>query len=211
MIWKLAHPAPEEVEKNRKYQVERDSLYLEYDIDNKGMINFVIDAAEPFAGPVLDIGTGKGLAAIEIARRGFPVTTVDVSEEAFHGALLNAIIAGVDSSLEFHIVEENKLPFEDGSFNLITLVNVLHHLEHPGAMLPEISRVLDERGKLIISDFTEEGFRILDHVHGKEGRVHSRSTQETVESLVPKLQQYSLKCMSRDTRFHQYLMVAGKT
>ncbi|MBN2070458.1 MAG: class I SAM-dependent methyltransferase [Candidatus Krumholzibacteriota bacterium] len=210
MIWRLAQPAPEAIEEYKKYQAERDRIYLDHGIDKKGMAKFVIDAAEPFIGPVLDLGTGQGLTAIEIASRGHRVITVDISEKELCDAHMNAIAAGVDSRLEFQVVDNRTLPFEDDSFNLVTMVNVLHHLDDPDAALPEISRVLRRGGKLLISDFTETGFSILDGILGEEGRTHKKNTEETVDTISSKLGKYSLKCTIRDSRFHQYLMIAEK-
>ena len=211
MIWKLARPAPDEINEYKEHQAQRDKIYLDHGIDKKGMAKFLIDAVEPFSEPVLDLGTGQGLTAIEIASRGPSVVTVDISEKYLHEAHLNAVAAGVDSKLEFHIVNNRTLPFEDDSFNLVTLVNVLHHLDDPDAALPEISRVLRSGGKLLVSDFTEAGFDILDRLHGEEGRVHKKNTEETVNTLERKLADFGLQCKSRDSRFHQYLMIAEKS
>ncbi len=210
MRWKPDRLPSEAVEIHRKYLAERDTVYLDHGIDKSGMARFIIDAAEPFSEPVLDLGTGQGLTAIEIASRGSRVITVDISEKYLHDAYLNSVAAGVDSRIEFHIVNNRNLPFEDESFNLVTLVNVLHHLEDPDAALPEISRVMRRGGKLLLSDFTEAGFSILDSIHGEEGRVHKRNTEETVDTIEKKLGRFGLQCKSRDSRFHQYLMISEK-
>ena len=104
------------------------------------------------------------------------------------------------------VVNNRNLPFEDEACNLVTLVNVLHHLDDPDAALPEISRVLRSGGKFLVSDFTEAGFDILDRIHGEEGRVHKKNTEETVDTLVKKLGKFGRQCTSRDSRFHQNLM-----
>ncbi|MBN2184914.1 MAG: class I SAM-dependent methyltransferase [Candidatus Krumholzibacteriota bacterium] len=211
MRWKPAELSRDEVEIHKKYLAERDAVYLAHGIDKNGMAKFVIDAAEPFEEPVLDLGTGQGLTAIEIARRGAVVITIDISEKELREAYLNSVAAGVESKLEFHLVNNRTLPFEDDSFNLVTLVNVLHHLDDPDAALPEISRVLRSGGKLLVSDFTEAGFDILDRIHGEEGRIHKKNTEETVDTISRKLPDFGIQCTSRDSRFHQYLMIAEKS
>ena len=45
----------------------------------------------------------------------------------------------------------NKLPFEDSSFNIITMMAVLEHLENPSVIIKEIDRVLSVGGQLIIT------------------------------------------------------------
>ena len=98
MIWKLARPAPDEINEYKEHQAQRDKVYLDHGIDKKGMAKFLIDAVEPFSEPVLDLGTGQGLTAIEIASRGPSVVTVDISEKYLHEAHLNAgqVYASVD-------------------------------------------------------------------------------------------------------------------
>lgn len=49
----------------------------------------------PRGGPVLDLGTGPGTAAIELARRGFAVTALDVSPSAIRMARRRAGDLGV--------------------------------------------------------------------------------------------------------------------
>ena len=44
-----------------------------------------------------------------------------------------------------------ELPFEDSSFDVVTMLAVLEHIEHEKAILLEIKRVLRDQGKLILT------------------------------------------------------------
>lgn len=46
---------------------------------------------------------------------------------------------------------EKELPFEDASFDVVTMIAVLEHLEHPIEIVSEINRVLKPDGALIIT------------------------------------------------------------
>jgi ubiquinone/menaquinone biosynthesis C-methylase UbiE len=210
MIWKTAAPERAALEESREYRAKRNERFLAHGIDRDGMTGFVVDAAEPLPGRVLDIGTGRGFTAVELARRGAAVTTLDMSEEMLNSAYLHAVDAGVAGRIEFHLADGGDLPFEEGSFEVVTMINVLHHLEDPETVLPEIARVLMPGGRLVVSDFTEKGFDILEELHREEGSGHDRHAGETVDGFAARLADAGMKCVARDRRFHQLLMIAEK-
>lgn len=69
----------------------------------------------------------------------------------------------------FFIYDGRRLDaWADGSFDLVTLSMVLHHLEEPEGILREIRRVLRPGGRLLIRehDCIDDGFeRLLDEFH----------------------------------------------
>ncbi len=210
MIYRPIEPTEAEILENQKRFLERTEIYLKLGFDRKQAISFIIDNADPVEEPVLDIGTGKGLAAIEIASRGLPVTSVDISEEELQVAFLNARAANVDGHIRFHIGDANKLPFEDGHFQLVTMVNVLHHLDEFTGIFREASRVLIPGGRFVVADFTESGFEIMDRIHMSEGREHSRLNLVEMDDIVSMLPEFGLECRKRDARFNQHVVMAVK-
>ncbi len=210
MTWKAAAPEATELDESREYREKRNEQFLRHGIDRDGMTRFVVDKAEPFSGRVLDIGTGRGFTAVELARRGVSVTTIDMSEEMLKSAYLHSVDSGVAERIEFHLADGGDLPFEEGSFEVVIMINVLHHLENSAAVLPEIARVLMPGGRLIVSDFTDKGFDILEEIHRNEGQGHDRHAGETVDGLASRLDDVGMKCVCRDRRFHQLVMVAEK-
>lgn len=210
MIWKPVAPERSELEESRQYREMRNEQYRDHGIDRDGMTGFIVDSVEPLPGRVLDIGTGKGFMAVELARHGSDVTTVDISEEELKAAWLHAVDAGVADRIEFHLANGGDLPFEEGSFEAVTMINVLHHLDNADEVLPEIARVLIPGGRLIVSDFTDRGFDILEEIHSNEGRAHDRNAGETVEGFTARLGNVGMRCIERDRRFHQLMVVAEK-
>ncbi len=211
MIWETAAPERSELEENREYREMRNEQFLRHGIDRDGMTSFAVNKAEPLPGRVLDIGTGRGFTAVELASRGAGVTTIDMSEEMLKSAWLHAVDAGVADKIEFHLADGGDLPFEEGSFEVVIMINVLHHLENPGAVLLEIARVLMPGGRLVVADFTNRGFDILEEIHREEGQGHDRHAGETIEGFAARLDDAGMKCVCRDRRFHQNVMVAEKS
>lgn len=210
MLWKPSAATPEAVDAQRKHYEKRLAVYREEGHDREAAMRFVVDAAGAFRPPVLDIGTGQGFVAIEIARRGVPVTTIDIGEETLVTAHLNAVAAGVERFVEFHLYDGKALPFEDASFGCVTLVNVLHHLDCAEDVLREASRVLFPGGKLLLAELTEEGFEILDRIHQREGRTHDRTRCAEMDGLARFLSRVNLRCDERDNRFQEQVMIATK-
>lgn len=92
---------------------------------------------------ILDMGTGPGFFAINLALAGHQVSAVDVTEEMLAYARENAEAYGVEA--EFILYDGEHLPFAGGSFDLVISKNVLWNLEKPKAALCEWQRVLVPR------------------------------------------------------------------
>ena len=46
---------------------------------------------------------------------------------------------------------EHKLPFENESFDIVTMLAVLEHLSYPEDILKEINRILRKDGRLVLT------------------------------------------------------------
>jgi ubiquinone/menaquinone biosynthesis C-methylase UbiE len=94
---------------------------------------------------VLDVGCGPGYVAAAAAARGARVIGLDFSE----GMLVLARYTHPD--LDFREGDAEALPFEDASFDAVTLAFVLGHLGHPERALAEAWRVLRPGGRIAVS------------------------------------------------------------
>ena len=98
---------------------------------------------------ILDLASPK-LAAIELARRGAQVVSVDQFEpevEEWRG--LAAGVAGV----EFQVGDGRKLPFPDASFDHAYSISVIEHIGDDGDFdaLAELARITKPGGRVIVS------------------------------------------------------------
>jgi ubiquinone/menaquinone biosynthesis C-methylase UbiE len=92
---------------------------------------------------VLDLGSGHGMAAVVLARRGGRVTALDLSAGYLAEARSRAKANHV--AIDFVKADAEKLPFVDGAFDLIWGSAILHHLKLEQAAA-ELARVLSPGG-----------------------------------------------------------------
>lgn len=95
-----------------------------------------------------DIGGGTGNYALALQHEGWAPVVVDRSPEM----LARAVAKG----LEVVEADAQRLPFEDGSFDAVTMISMLHHVEDRGAALREAKRILGSRGRLVLMGYTAE-------------------------------------------------------
>jgi len=176
----------------------RSLEYCRLGHDRVRAARFVVETAGALRGPALDVGTGKGLLAIELARTGMEVVSVDADGEEQELAKLLAEQAGVGNRISFVRGDAAHLSYPDATFGCIAMMDVLHHLDEPGPVLREMVRVLAEAGLIVVADFDEQGFDLVSRVHREEGRDHPR-TAATVTWAHDELFRAGLRGATRTT------------
>jgi len=163
---------PEDLSRKKAAFRARTEYYAGLGFDRFAAADFVIGTAGRLSGPALDVGTGKGLTAMALARRGLEVVSVDPDADEQALALVLAEEAGLQGRIRFVHGDASDLPFRAGHFGCAALVGVLHHLQDPAPVLDETARVLRPCGLVILADFSAEGLGLVARVHRAEGREH---------------------------------------
>ncbi|GAB2542190.1 methyltransferase domain-containing protein [Brachybacterium huguangmaarense] len=109
---------------------------------------------------LLDVGSGAGTITADLARAVAPgrVTAVEVAEES--AALTRAELGrqGI-AAAEVIVADAHRLPFADGSFDVVHAHQVLQHVADPVRMLAEMRRVTAPGGVIAVRDADYEAFR----------------------------------------------------
>jgi SAM-dependent methyltransferase len=100
---------------------------------------------------ILDVGCGAGQVVGRLTEAGYEAYGVDVSEPNIEKA------RKFSGRCQFY--DGKHLPFPDGYFASAGALNVLEHVEEPEEFIPELVRVVEKNGRLVIS--SPNFFRVL--------------------------------------------------
>jgi ubiquinone/menaquinone biosynthesis C-methylase UbiE len=144
----------------------------------------VLDAAGDVRGAqVLDVGTGSGVLADALVRRGGRVVGLDLS----HGMLLR----DQDERPPAVVADVRALPVATGAVDLVTASFVLNHLEAPALGLRELARVTRAGGQVLATTFEGEAPHpakaVMDEVAARHGYVAPGWYRAAKSSTLPLL------------------------
>ena len=115
-------------------------------------LELVVQFAHP-AGPerALDIGAGAGHTALALAPHVRSVVVTDPIEAMLAAARRVFEQAGVRNA-EFMPASAERLPFQDGAFDIVTSRLAAHHFEDVPLAMREVARVLRPGGVFVFVD-----------------------------------------------------------
>lgn len=111
------------------------------------------------SGKLLDVGCATGLFMLEAKGNGFDVYGVDVSDYAVKIAKSRFGRKVKNSSIE-------QVSYKSGSFDVITLFDVIEHLKDPIQVLKKLGYYLKDDGIIVIN--TGDADSLLAKIQGKD-------------------------------------------
>jgi SAM-dependent methyltransferase len=108
---------------------------------------------------VLEVASGTGRFAVELAERGADVVALDVSRAMLAEGRRRARRAGVSDSVSFLRADAARLPFHDDEFDAVVAVRFFHLADTPARFLAEMARVSAER--VFFDTFDGRSTRVL--------------------------------------------------
>jgi len=160
----------------------------------------LVDAIAARSGMrILDVATGTGMVAFELASRGADVVGLDQSE-----AMLDLARAKLRAAPELHdrlsfvVGEAEELPFSDGEFDALSFTYLLRYVDDRAATMRELARVVKPGGRIAMVDFgvpSNPTLRALWRIHTRVGlpligRAVSRDWYEVGRFLGPNIEQF---------------------
>jgi demethylmenaquinone methyltransferase/2-methoxy-6-polyprenyl-1,4-benzoquinol methylase len=129
---------------------------------------FAISKIEPVAGvQVLDVATGTGALALELARKvdkGSKVVGVDFSREMLCRAQ-NKLAKRQCHNLGLICAKAEALPFPDDTFDYVSIGFALRNMAEMEQVLREMTRVLKMGGKILCLEFSQPQHKIFRRIY----------------------------------------------
>lgn len=98
---------------------------------------------------ILDVGCGAGFLTNALAEKGFSVTGVDISSDSLRVARLY----DKTQTVQYVSADAYALPFPDASFDIVTSMDFLEHVDDPERAIRECARVLKPGGQFFFHTF----------------------------------------------------------
>ncbi len=140
---------------------------------------------------ILDIATGTGdfaLAALKLNPK--EVVGVDISQGMLNVGIEKMKKKGVDNIIKMKLGDSEKLPFDNATFDALTVGFGVRNFENLEKGLEDMLRILKENGKAVILEFSKPKKFPLKQVFG----IYSKK-------IIPFLG----KTISKDKRAYEYL------
>jgi SAM-dependent methyltransferase len=131
----------------------------------------------------LDLGSDNGVVSLLLRRGGGRWASADLTAEAVSS------IRGLVAS-DVHLVDGPRLPFGDGEFDRVVVVDMLEHVGDEAAFAAELARVTRPGGRLVVNTphLKKTALRRLRHALGqtdeKHGHLRPGYTPERLDALL---------------------------
>lgn len=154
----------------------------------------------------LDLGSDNGVVSLLLRRGGGQWSSGDLTQEA-----VDSIRSLVET--ETHLVRGDALPFPDGAFDRVVVVDMLEHVPDEGAFVAELARVTKPGGTLVVNTphLKHTLLRRLRHALGqtdeKHGHLRPGYTEERLRELLSPA--FEMGCHRTYSRFFSELVDTG--
>lgn len=149
-----------------KYDIMND--FMSMGIHRLWKRHFVLTSGVSAGAQVLDLAGGTGdiakLLAVKVTDKGH-IIVGDINQDMLDVGKQRLIDAGLFGRVTTQQMNAESLPFEEDSFDLVTIAFGLRNVTHQQKALDEMYRVLKPGGKLMILEFTRVNLEFLKKIY----------------------------------------------
>jgi SAM-dependent methyltransferase len=149
-------------------------------------------------GQALDFGAGRGIASFALARLGYKVVALEIDRSELVGAdAIRSIARNTGLPIEVTESSSARLPFRDGTFDVVFGRAVLHHVDDLEEVCREFYRVLKPGGTFIA---------IREHVISRESDIEAFRSLHPLHKYYGGENAYTLKRYSSAIKSAGFLL-----
>lgn len=144
-------------------------------------------AAIPTEDWVFDAATGSARMTRVLLEKGYQIISGDIKREKFDALIYSPPFF---ESQKIHWIQLDlyQLCFRDQQVDNIICANLFHEVCYPKSVLSELLRIFSGKGKMVLLDFTEQGFLIIDAIqrkrHGKKHGIKAIISCDEIKSFL---------------------------
>jgi len=138
--------------KEKWYEADDDPvavLRAENKLKNPWVLKEIAKNFDPKETKILDVGCGGGFLSNFLAPEIKEVHAIDISGESIKVAKKY----DTTGKVKYLTGDASELPYEDNSFDVVCLMDMLEHVENPAEVIKEGGRVLKPGGQLFFHTF----------------------------------------------------------
>ena len=141
---------------DRTLNKEDKRFIIDYDTLWDGFSKRLLKSEEK---DILALGSGTGNYEIALAKLRNMITSVDRSPESIKALTKKIKEKKAEDNVKAMIMDAEELKFDDGSFDVIYGIAILHHL-YLEKVMPELQSVMKDGGKLLFVEPPKSNFRV---------------------------------------------------
>ncbi|HSX12154.1 MAG TPA: bifunctional 2-polyprenyl-6-hydroxyphenol methylase/3-demethylubiquinol 3-O-methyltransferase UbiG [Rhabdochlamydiaceae bacterium] len=150
---------------------------------------------------VLDVGCGGGFLTNDLAKKGHRVSGIDLSENSLNMARKN----DVTNSVQYFLASAYELPFPAETFDVVSAMDLLEHVEKPECVIQEASRVLKKGGLFFFHTFNRNWTSYFIVIKGVEWCFSNHPPRMHVYPLFIKPQELERMCSCHQLEVEEIL------
>ena len=121
---------------------------------------------------VFDAATGSARMTRVLLEKGYQIISGDIEREKLDAIKYSAPFSRVQD-IHWLQLDLHQPCFRDCCFDNIVCANLFHEVRHPEVVLRELLRLFSGKGKMVLLDFNEWGFSVVDEISKKrDGKGH---------------------------------------
>ena len=120
---------------------------------------------------ILDVASGTGDIALKIAKnlsqenQSYQIEATDINQEMLRIGVAKAVDENLFKNINFTCCSGESLPFQDASFDAVTIAFGIRNFTNINNALAEFNRVLKPNGKLICLEFSKVNDYFLQKIY----------------------------------------------